>query len=49
MIIAVVVAVVTTGGLIALGAVALVSLLGSLPGVHDHREVDQAAFEPASS
>jgi len=42
----------TTGGLIALVAVAVVSLLGALlgglAGMHFHRKVDKAAFEPSS-
>ena len=41
----------TTGGLIALAAVAVASLvgalLGGLAGMRFHRKVDQAAFEPA--
>ncbi len=40
----------TTGGLIALGAVLLVTLLGAMLGgklgSHYHRKVDRAAFEP---
>ena len=35
--------------LVALGAVALASLLGGVAGMRYHREVDQAAFEPATS
>jgi len=42
----------TTGGLIALIAVAVASLLGALlgglAGMHFHRKVDRAAFEPSS-
>jgi len=42
----------STGGIIALVAVAVVSLigalLGGLAGMHFHRKVDKAAFEPAS-
>jgi hypothetical protein len=43
----------TTGGIIALVAVALISLvgalLGGLAGMRYHRKVDQAAFEPLAS
>ncbi len=42
----------STGGIIALVAVAVASLigalLGGLTGMHFHRKVDKAAFEPAS-
>ncbi len=43
----------TTGGIIALVAVALISLigalLGGLAGMRYHRKVDQAAFEPTTT